>query len=177
MIHRCPKYIFPRGETGGLLATYIAMSPAAPLAVPYAEPATHDGASVLGPQDRYLAKHIEACAREHDGASVVSLFGPAPGTPRASMHAIIARQYCLFGCGLVYLPLLPVTIGEDTLEALLDSLVSWLRPQGELIYCAPTELPEVPERLLRLARNIDDASARVHCEHADKLAYLHLRRH
>jgi hypothetical protein len=158
----------------------------------------------LQARDRYLAQHVDACRREHGDAAVISLFGSAQFDPlchdagvaataahQPSMHAVIAKQYCLFNCGLIYLPMLPGTIGAATLATLLDSLVSWLRPGGELILCAFTDLPEAPslrlaadwcppvftpERLLLLARDIDDASARVHCEHADKLVFLHLQR-
>jgi hypothetical protein len=167
------------------------MNTVSPLISPYPEAERSDATRSLRARDRYLARQIDSCAREHGDASVVSLFGPPPAEPKASMHAIIAKQYCLFDCGLVYLPALPDTIAETTLEFLLDSLVSWLRPGGELIVCAftapsdeaPLDLPadhragvKAPEQLLQLARNIDDAYARVHCEHADKLAFLHLRR-
>ena len=60
-------------------------------------------------QDRYLATHIAACEREHRGAEVVSLFGADPSSLHPSVQAIISRQYCLYGCGLIYLPCLPPT--------------------------------------------------------------------
>jgi hypothetical protein len=168
------------------------MNTVSPLALSYSNSPTRNAARSLQGRDCYLAKQIDACAREQRGANVVSLFEPTTSKPGATLQAIISKEYCLFDCGLVCLPLLPATIGESTLEILLDSLVSWLRPRGELILCAFTVAPETPlpdpigdwrpgvktpERLLRLARHIDDASARVHCEHTDNLAYLHLQRH
>ncbi len=169
-------------------------------------PARSDTLLALQARDRYLAKHAEACSLERGDAAIVALFAPEQFRPalgngteiataavhRPSMHAVIAKQYCLFGCSLIYLPMLPGTIGAATLSTLLDCLVSWLRPGGEIILSAFTVLPEPPslraaadwcplvmspERLLLLARDIDDAGARVQREHADKLAFLHLQRH
>ncbi len=155
----------------------------------------------LQARDLYLATEITASTREHRGASVVSLFGPAPAadsvisaptSSQASLHAIIAKEYCLYGCGLVYIPMLPGTLDDPTLEILLDSLVSWLRPRGELIVCALMTMPDAtfrdaavvgypgvktPEGLLRLAVHIDGATARLHQDPQDNLAYLHLRHH
>jgi hypothetical protein len=155
----------------------------------------------LQARDRYLAKQIDACAGEHRGAGVVCLFGPsqtdcsgnaATARSRATVQAIIAKEYCLFDCGLVYLPMMPGTLGHDTLEILLDNLMSWLRPRGELILCAFNALPttaspqsitdadpstKTPEQLLRLVRDVEGATASVHRDHANNLAYLHVRRH
>ena len=86
----------------------------------------------------------------------------------------------------------PGTLGQETLEMLLDNLMSWLRPRGELILCAFNALPttaasqsivdghpsaRTPEQLLRLVRDIEGATARVHRDHANNLAYLHVQRH
>ena len=164
-------------------------------------PALDATVASLRARDRYLATQIEACTQEHRGAGVVCLFGPAPidssgnaAPPRSrpTVHGIIAREYCLFDCGLVYLPMFPATLGHETLEVLLDNLVCWLRPRGELIVCAFNALPatavppsiagahasaRTPEQLLRLVREIDGAAASVQLDHANNLAYLHVRRH
>jgi hypothetical protein len=155
----------------------------------------------LQARDRYLAMQVDACSREHRGAGVVCLFGPAAidsadvavaARSRATVHGIIAREYCLFDCGLVYLPMIPGTLGHETLEVLLDNLMAWLRPRGELILCAFNALPttaepqsaanphpsaRTPEQLLQLVRDIDGVTASVQRDHANNLAYLHVRRH
>jgi hypothetical protein len=164
-------------------------------------PAIDETVASLQARDRYLAKHVDACIREHRGAGIVCLFGPTPtdsagvaaaARSRATVHGIIAREYCLFDCGLVYLPMIPGTLGHETLEVLLDNLMSWLRPRGELILCAFNALPtpalpqsianahpsaRTPEQLLQLVRDIDGVTASVQRDHANNLAYLHVRRH
>jgi hypothetical protein len=164
-------------------------------------PAIDGTVPALQARDCYLAKQIDACTREHQGAGIVCLFGPMPtdsagvaAAPRSrpTVHGIVAREYCLFGCGLIYVPMIPGTLGHETLEVLLDNLMSWLRPRGELILCAFNALPtaalpqsnanahpsaRTPEQLLQLVRDIDGVTASVQRDHANNLAYLHVRRH
>lgn len=164
-------------------------------------PALDATATSLRARDRYLACQIDACARDHRGAGIVCLFGPTPidsagnaaiPVSRPTVYGIIAREYCLFDCGLVYLPMIPATLGHETLAILLDSLVCWLRPRGELIVCAFNALPatnssqpatgaqagaRTPEQLLQLVGDIEGAAASVQRDHANNLAYLHVRRH
>ena len=203
-----------RGGIDAALTTYTVMEPAAFSAQSLAgalscdKPADCVGvaaldatAASLQARDHYLAKQIDACTLEHQGAGIVCLFGPtatdgtgvAAGTrSRATVHGIIAREYCLFDCGLVYLPMIPGTLGHETLEVLLDNLMSWLRPRGELILCAFNALPapalpqpvanahpsaRTPEQLLGLVRDIEGVTASVQRDHANNLAYLHVRRH
>ncbi len=170
-------------------------------AVPGGMPGLDETVTSLQARDRYLAKQIDACTREHRGAGIVCLFGPTPTDSsgvasttrsRATVHGIIAREYCLFDCGLVYLPMVPGTLGHETLEILLDNLMSWLRPRGELILCAFNASPtpaspqsianarpsaRTPEQLLRLVRDIEGVTASVQRDIPNNLAYLHVRRH
>ena len=149
-------------------------------------------------RDRYITQQANCASTDGD---VVALFAPersreasVPGSTscRASLQAIIAKEYCRYDCQLIYLPMLPDTLAGRTLETLLDSLISWLRPHGEIIVCALTATPEpsgslaasdslaavvTPDQLLQVAHSIDGVSARVHCEKSENLAFLHLQRH
>ena len=118
----------------------------------------------------------------------------APGScplRHASLQGILAGQFRLYGCGLIYLSDLPTSMEPATLGTLLDALSTWLKVRGQLIVAAFTRAPEsrflhavagwqpvvaTSDSLLQLAREIDQVKAFVHCQHSDGLAFLHLER-
>lgn len=119
----------------------------------------------------------------------------APATPlhtcQATLDAMLSGQVRLYDCSLLLLTSVTEFLDKNTLSQLLQSLLDWLRPGGEIVMAAFEELPEsgfldlavdwrpntlsLPA-LLALTRELEQADARVFGENEGHLGYLHVRR-
>ncbi|MCU0760519.1 MAG: hypothetical protein MUF07_15170 [Steroidobacteraceae bacterium] len=132
----------------------------------------------------YDTDALEQARVEHDAQGRVA-------TRHAALADLLAGRIPFADCALVYAPTVADHLPDDTLARLLAALAPALRPQGEIVIPAFTRLPEPGllehagdwwpntrsrERLLRLARDLDEVAAVVHEEPPLGLAYLHLQR-
>ena len=112
-------------------------------------------------------------------------------TRATTLADLLAGRLPLADCALIYAPSIADHLPDETLARLLESLLPALRPHGEIVVPGFTRLPEPGllecagdwqpntrgrERLLRLARDLEDVGAMVHEEPPLGLAYLHLQR-
>lgn len=112
-------------------------------------------------------------------------------TRASTLAELLAGRLPLADCALIYAPSVADHLPDETLAQLLESLLPALRPHGEIVIPGFSRLPEPGllecggdwqpntrgrERLLRLARDLDEVSVAVHEEPPLGLAYLHLQR-
>ena len=148
---------------------------------------------------RFRAGSVSACLVDFDTRVLARAASSAPDhervgriqTCQASLGDLLSGQIRLYDCSLLYVSSLPQFLDPTTLGQLLQSLVDWLRPGGEIVVAAFESVPEAgflelaagwqpnclsrPE-LLGLARDLAGVDARVHVETEAQLAYLHVRR-
>ena len=112
-------------------------------------------------------------------------------TRASTLAELLAGRLPLADCPLIYAPSVADHLPDETLAQLPESLLPALRPHGEIVIPGFSRLPEPGllecggdwqpntrgrERLLRLARDLDEVSVAVHEEPPLGLAYLHLQR-
>ena len=148
---------------------------------------------------RFRAGTVSACLVDFDTRVLARATSSVPDhervgriqTCQASLGDLLSGQIRLYDCSLLYVSSLPQFLDPTTLGQLLQSLVDWLRPGGEIVVAAFESVPEagflelaagwqpnclsLPE-LRGLARDLAGVEARVHVEAEAQLAYLHVRR-
>lgn len=110
---------------------------------------------------------------------------------QASLAALLGETVRLYGCSLVYAPDLADHLDEDALMPVLETVLSWVLPGGEVVLPALTESPEAgfleaaadwrpnfwtPTELMRLARNLGDVASWLRQDQESGLCFLHLQR-
>lgn len=110
---------------------------------------------------------------------------------QASLAAVLGETLRLYGCSLIYAPDLADHLDEDALMPVLETVLSWVLPGGEVVLPALTESPEAgfleaaagwrpnfwtPSELMRLARNLGDVASWLRQDQESGLCFLHLQR-
>jgi len=143
----------------------------------------------------YRARRIVAHLVGHDarvaGFARILHRGLRAEFHQASLAAVLGETTRFYGCSLVYAPDLADHLDEDALMPLLETVLSWLAPGGELVLPACTESPEAgfleaaadwrpnywtPSELMRLARNLGDVASWLRQDQESGLCFLHLQR-
>lgn len=143
----------------------------------------------------FRAGRVQACVIDYDADALAGCAGGAAvdrlTTCRATLAQVLSGELRMFHCSLVYVPDLAMHLAPPTLGAVLETLVDWLRPGGEIVVAAFAELPERGfldfaadwqpntlriDALLRLVRDVDGVVTSLRRDPTSGLAFLHLAR-
>ena len=109
----------------------------------------------------------------------------------AALADVIGESHRHYDCALAYAPDLADHLAEDALRPLIESLLTWMRPGGEIILPALSDRSELAffgvvagwrpntwtaSRLMRLAQDLGDVAAWLRQDTASGVSFLHLQR-